>query len=110
MSLDLSIKPTQGEVTQIKIFQEKNKNNLTLSTGTNTVTLSLDASQKDQKNLTFSMTQDTTEIVRIIGNLKYEDTRVSEVNFTFSSPAQGLTATLLQKNAKDGSFEGNLNI
>lgn len=45
----------------------------------------------------------------MIATVKHDGERFSELDLTIASPAQGVTLTLTHKNAKDGSFEGNMN-
>lgn len=107
--MQLAVTAKQGESTKIALHQDIDAFSLVATTGVNAVSISSEKSPTGDKNLTLSMSQDGTEVGKLIAVLKYDEKRLAEMTVTLSSPAQGFTVTMNHKNAKDGSFEGNMN-
>ena len=62
-----------------------------------------------EQSIHISITKERKEVAKMIAIIKHDGERFSELDLTIASPAQGVTLTLTHKNAKDGSFEGNMN-
>ncbi len=89
--------------------EAKDEFQLTLKTNVTTLSLSAVKSENGDQNSTLSLSQGDKEVAKLVVLFKYEDGRMNELDLTMSAPSQGLTMNLIEKNAKDGSFEGNMN-
>lgn len=107
--MQLAITAKQGNSTKITLHQENDAFSLATTTGVNAFSIATEKSKTGDRNLTISMSQDGTEVGKLVATLKYDGERLAEMTATLSSPAQGFTVTMNHKNAKDGSFEGNVN-
>lgn len=107
--MQLAITTKKGESTRIALHQDIDAFSLITTTGVNALSILTEKTKTGDRNLTVSMSQDGTEVGKLIATLKYDGDRLAEITTTLSSPAQGFTVTMNHKNAKDGSFEGNMN-
>ena len=85
--------------------EAKDEFQLTLKTNVTTLSLSAVKSENGDQNSTLSLSQGDKEVAKLVVLFKYEDGRMNELDLTMSAPSQGLTMNLIEKNAKDGSFE-----
>lgn len=107
--MQLAVVAQQGESTRIAMHQDVDAFSLITTTGVNALSIITEKTKTGDRNLTLSMSQNGAEVGKLIAVLKYDEKRLAEMTVTLSSPAQGFTVTMNHKNAKDGSFEGNMN-
>ncbi len=56
-----------------------------------------------------TITQNGSEVAKMVVMVKHDKDDTSELSIVLSSPVQGFTLTMNNKNTKDGAFEGNMN-